>query len=235
MNYPTLTKNKIEKIARKILDVLEKKQLANDLCIYFNNKRIIVTGKYDKSIDAYVYEETIEDDINPLNYLKYSPSNHIISISTEGELYDILNYGSCTFPKTLENLFKENGIYWELGESWNLSFFAIDENMSVEYTTYETFKSKEPKILHYYCKDDYSAEIKEIMENWYRLSSFSEDVGCCVLGAGIEFDYNEEKYKMLPCSPYQGEGSWTPYLNFIIHQLEKIGATNIKYNYGIMD
>lgn len=232
-NYPTITKNKIEEIALKIIEVLEKKDLASDLCVYFNNKRISVRLKYNEEDETFYYLREEEENINPHNYLIYCPYNHIISISTEGGLYDELNYGSGEFPKELENLFDKTGIYYERGESWNLSFYPLYDDIKVEYTTYEEPKKTIP--LYYTEKEKYPEEIKIVMETWYALSKKRGDIGCCVIGAYLRFDFNGEQYKMIPCSPYQGEGSWTPYVDIISTLLRNLGATNINWNPGHMD
>lgn len=224
MKKNVLTKERIEGLALKILEVLQEKELDDALCIYYNNKRISTYGG----------KKDIEENINPHNYFQYCAFDHIISISTEGGLYDILNYGAGRFPKKLENLFKELGIYWERGESWNLSFYPIDDNMEVEYTYYEDPREKEI-VLSYGAVGKCPPEIENIMKAWYMLSTKEGDIGACILGAHFQFKYNGKKYKMLPCSPWQGEGSWTSYVSFVRSCLENIGATDIKWDCGVMD
>ena len=224
MKKNVLTKERIGGLALTILEVLHEKGLDNALCIYFNNKRI---STYGGKID-------IEENINPHNYFKYCAFDHIISISTEGRLYDKLNYGSGQFPKELEELFEELGIYYEMGNTWNLSFYPIDDDMEIEYTYYEN-PNEEEIVLFYGAIDKCPPEIGNIMQTWYLLSKKEGDVGSCVLGASVSFEYQNKKYKMSPCSPWQGEGSWTPYVNLVCKQLQSIGATNIKWNPGVLD
>lgn len=83
--------------------------------------------------------------------------------------------------------------------------------------------------------DNIIPEIKVIMDKWYELSSTQEDTGCSVIGAGMNFTYKGVDYHMVPCSPHQGEGSWTPFIDDIKAMLEGIGATDIEYRYGFMD
>ena len=226
--YPALTKKKIENLALRILSTLEKKELASDLSIYFNNKRISIKTKYTD--EGVKYERVEEEDINPHDYLTYCPYKHIISISTEGELYTQLNYGSGQFPKVLEDLFKKIGIYYERGESWNLSFYPIDDDMKVEYTEYE----EPPKVIYAYYNKRYiyPEEIRIVMEAWHALSKKTGDIGGCVIGAYLKFKFEGDIYRMSPCSPYQGEGSWTPYVDMISTFLRNLGATEIKWNPG---
>lgn len=230
--YPTLTKEKIEKIAIQILDVLEKRELASDLCIYFNNKRI--STKFKERVDEKnIYQRIEEEGVNPHDYLTYCPYKHIISISTEGGLYTQLNYGSGEFPRVLENLFKKSGIYYEMGESWNLSFYTLDDSMKVEYTEYE----EPPEIIYAYYNKRYAypEEIRIIMEAWYALSEKRGDIGGCVIGAYLKFKFEGDIYKMTPCSPYQGEGSWTPFVDIISKLLSNLGATELEWNPGHLD
>ena len=224
MKKNVLTKERIEGLALTILEVLHEKELDDALCIYYNNKRISTYGK----------KKDIEENINPHNYFQYCAFNHIISISTEGGLYDKLNYGSGEFPQKLEKLFEELGIYYEMGNSWNLSFYPIDDNMEIEYTYYEDPEEKEI-VLFYGAVDKCLPEIENIMKAWFMLSTKEGNIGACVLGAAMRFKYQNKKYKMLPCSPWQGEGSWLPYVEFVKESLENIGAIEIKWDYGVMD
>ena len=224
MKKNVLTKERTEDLALTILEVLHEKELDDALCIYYNNKRISTYGK----------KKDIEENINPHNYFQYCAFNHIISISTEGGLYDKLNYGSGEFPQKLEKLFEELGIYYEMGNSWNLSFYPIDDNMEIEYTYYEDPEEKEI-VLFYGAIGKYPPEIENIMRAWWLLCKKEKDIGACVLGAAMRFKYQNKKYKMSPCSPWQGEGSWLPYVEFVKESLENIGAIEIKWDYGVMD
>lgn len=233
MEKYALTKERIEGLALTILEVLQEKELDDALCIYYNNKRINTYGSFNAD-GEYEKKMKIEENINPHDYFQYCAFDHILSISTEGGLYDQLNYGSGMFPAKLETLFKQLGIYWELGDSWNLSFYPIDDNMKIEYTYYEDPREKE--IIYRYGEVGKApSEIQNIMEAWYELSKQKGDIGACVLCAYLEFEYQGNKCKMLPCSPWQGEGSWTPYIDFVTRSLQNVGATNIKWNPGILD
>lgn len=224
MKKNILTKEKIENLALKIFEVLHELELDDALCIYYNNKRL----------STYNGRKEIVEGINPHDYFQYCAFNHILSISTEGGLYNVLNYGTGRFPKKLENIFKELGIYWELGNAWNLSFYPIDDDMKVEYTYYKDPTEKEI-FLHYGEIGKAPSEIQNIMEAWYELSRQKGDIGACVLGASMKFKYKDKEYKMMPCSPWQGEGSWLPYIEFVKESLKNIGASEIKWNCGVMD
>ena len=106
--------------------------------------------------------------------------------------------------------------------------------MEIEYTYYEN-PNEEEIVLFYGAIDKCPPEIGNIMQTWYLLSKKEGDVGSCVLGASVSFEYQNKKYKMSPCSPWQGEGSWTPYVDLVCKQLQRIGATNIEWNPGVLD
>ena len=84
-------------------------------------------------------------------------------------------------------------------------------------------------------REDVLPELKDIMNKWYQLSNETGDTGCCVLGAGMSFNYKGTYYKMAPCSPWQGEGSWTPHVDTVKDMLRNIGAKDITWDYGVMD
>ena len=105
--------------------------------------------------------------------------------------------------------------------------------MKIEYTKYE----EPPKVIYAYYNKRYiyPEEIKIVMEAWYALSEKTGDIGGCVIGAYLEFKFKGNIYKMDPCSPYQGEGSWTSYVDIISNLLKGFGATEIKWNPGHLD
>ena len=106
--------------------------------------------------------------------------------------------------------------------------------MEIEYTDYTKDIKPEPEYL-YLNKEDLLPEIKHIMTTWYVLSEETGDYGACVIGAGMIFDYKGKTYKMAPCSPWQGENSWTPHVNTVMAMLKDMGAENISWNCGRMD
>ena len=235
-NYPKITKDIIEKIVSEIINVLCENELAGDMGIYYNNKRTWITHKFDENWES-VWVREDKENIDPHDYFEWAAYNHIISISTEGGLYEQLNYGSGEFPRKLEQMFREYGIYYEFGDSWNLTFFPVDEEDRIEYTIYK--KPSPPKYI--YLMGDGSAsdktprEFEPIMQEWWRRSEATGDYGGCVIGAKIKFWYKDEEYHMAPCSPWQGEGSWEPHVEYVKKELQKLGATNLYWDYGRLD
>lgn len=121
-----LSKEKISEMAYEVMDFLIENELQNDVRIYFNNKAI----EFDNQTNSI----KVTDNISPKNYFKYAADNHILSMSFEGSLYDIINYDDLFY---LTPIFKKYGCYDELGNRWNLSVYPdrMPEN-EIEFTLY---------------------------------------------------------------------------------------------------
>lgn len=78
-------------------------------------------------------------------------------------------------------------------------------------------------------------DLLDVADVWYLLSKMVGDKGCCVLGAHMDFKYNETQYRMMPQSPWQGESSWTKNKDLVKDLLEKAGASDVNWEYGRMD
>jgi len=232
-----LTKTKIEELVREIENFLKENDLLGDVCIYFNNKRHYWHNKYDEKWNFLGFGCDVQEDISPLDYFEYVNTKHILSMSFEGSFYHVLNgwdeYSDQMQQKFTAILSKYN-LYYELGNAWNLSCYPINDDMEIEYTDYSADVKPEPEFI-WVSREDVLPELKRIMKTWYDLSKAIGDKGCCVIGAGISFEYKGQPYKMAPCSPWQGEGSWTPHVEEIKKMLEDIGATDIRWNCGMMD
>lgn len=225
----TLTKQNIEQFAVDIMAYLTKYGLDHDVCIYYNNKR--VRHQYDwRNLDE-PPKTIIEENISPLDYFEYVNYDHILSMSFEGPLYESLNYTGYK-EDGLHKIFEKYGVYWELGNAWNLSAYPINDDMEIEFTAYGRPKRK---IELYMWDRSVSGELREIMDTWYKLSEFEGDKGSCVVGAGFNFTWNNNDYFMCACSPYQGSISWEANKEAVRMMLKGIGATNISYDWGRMD
>ena len=214
-----LTKIKIEKLANEIVEFLRKKEMLGATCIYYNNKRIR-NGELE------------DGEFDPHDYFEYAAYNHILSMSFEGGLYDALNYHGGRIVGQFDKIFEKYGLYYELGDSWNLTAY-VSRDMEVEYTYYQ--EPPQTIYLHYHRRSDVSAELENIMVAWYELSKQTGDIGGCTIGDGFEFEYDGNRYFMSPCSPYQGSISYETHTDTIRAMLENIGATSIHYNYGHLD
>lgn len=226
-----ITKSDIEMLAKEVIVFLEVHNIAGDVSIYFNNK-VLRSRMVTDGIDKYKYVWNEEFDVDPHDYFEYAAYEHILSMSFEGGLYDVLNYSGGSKEDKFMKIFEKCGLYYELGNAWNLSCYLINDDIEVEYTYY-----KKPKETVYLRRSDYStpSELQNIMDIWYDLSKKEGDKGSCVLGAGFNFEWQDDDYFMPACSPWQGSISWEAHKDTIEKMLEDIGATEIYYNWGRMD
>lgn len=224
-----LTKELIEQFAYDVMNYLTKHGLDYDVCIYFNNKRI--QHEYNWREENPTPKLIVKEDISPLDYFEYVNHDHILSMSFEGPLYESLNY-SGRHTDGLHELFEKYGVYWELGNAWNLSAYPIDDDLEIEFTSYA--RPKQRKDLYMWDKS-VAPELRKIMDAWYTLSESEGEGGSCVIGAGFKFTWNDDDYFMCACSPYQGSLSWEKHKDAVRFMLQGIGAENISYDWGRMD
>lgn len=226
-----MTKKDIEDMAMEVVQFLKQNDMANDVCIYYNNKRwSTLYTKLDTG--EWSYQEVIQDNMNPFDYFEYANDKHILSMSFEGTLYDLLNYYAGRLYDEFAEIFNKRGLYYEFGNAWNLSVYPDDDYDGIEYTSYEP--EPEPEYI-YHGKADVLPELRGLMDLWWHMSKDTGDRGGCVIGAGMCFTYKGKSYKMAPCSPYQGELSWTPHVEFVKETLKNIGAEDIYWNCGRLD
>lgn len=231
-----ITKADIERLANEIIAFLEAYHIASDVSIYYNGN--VIRSKTEHVWDwdnseynaKYTWVKTY--DVDPHDYFEYAAYDHILSMSFEGGLYDLLNYNGGSKMDKFMKIFEKYGLYYELGNSWNLTCCLINDDTEVEYIYYE--KPKETIYLHRF---DFSnpTELQNIMEIWFDLSKKEGEGGSCVLGAGFKFKWNGDKYFMPAQSPWQGSLSWEAHKDVIHKMLEDVGATEISYAWGIMD
>ena len=95
-----------------------------DTHIYFNGK---VYGTSDKE-NHYYYNDPdhlIEYEDDPSRYVEYY-SKDGITMTFEGELYDLLNYNFTSgLLKEFDAIFLKYGLWYEQGYAWSLSTFEI--------------------------------------------------------------------------------------------------------------
>ena len=222
MKKHVLNKKTIGELAEEVYDYLDTNGLIDDTCIYFNHKRVIRYNHIPKT----------EEGLHPREYCEYSSKNNILTITSEGPLYDIYNYINYELPAGLRKILHKYGLYMEAATSWCWSaYLEYDESeYEIEYDTYDV-----PDPIWIYRNGPAPEPIKNIMNIWYDLSAKTGDIGACVIGAYMHFKYNDVVYEMAPSSPWQGEGSWTAHVNTIKKLLDGIGATEIYWNCGVLD
>ena len=114
-------------LAKDIYNWCQKKGLWGDNIIYFNGKAWSSSKEWNgvqgKSIgdDLYEYE-----DKNPRDYFEYVNDPNILSMSFEGPLNHVLNAyvrGWVKLESEFMKLFEKYGLYYEMGNTWNLSAY----------------------------------------------------------------------------------------------------------------
>ena len=222
-----ITKNDIENIKKEIVKFAKDNNLGKDFSIFYNGKLFT----YKVSHKNYKYYAKTYEDINPLEYCEYFPEDFILGLAYDGTFYEMINgyFGSTIYDK-LSDLFRKYDMYLEHCDSCHAAL-VYDGDDEVEYTVF-----KKEKIEYIYRQDEAPTEVfKKIMSLWHSLSSEYGDKGGCVIGAYMEFDYKDKKYRVSPQSPYQGSLSWESSVDFIKQAFEKMGATNVYFNYGRLD
>lgn len=119
-----LTEKTIEKLAIEVREYLLDNRLWIDVDIYFNGKRFTTrnpaTGRY-----CYNDRENLfEDEADPSDYFSYVNPEHILSMSFEGNLCEVIYY--CVAPALksgFDAIFKKYGLYYELGDHWNMTCY----------------------------------------------------------------------------------------------------------------
>lgn len=114
-------------LAKDIYNWCQKKGLWGDNIIYFNGKAWSSSKEWSgiqgKPIgdDLYEYE-----DKNPRDYFEYVNDPNILSMSFEGPLNHVLNAyvrGWVNLESEFMKLFEKYGLYYEMGNTWNLSAY----------------------------------------------------------------------------------------------------------------
>lgn len=226
-----LTKNDLEKLADKVAKWAN--QYGKDWSIFYNGKRMGYSFDLEKG-----YEKYIQDDVNPIDYCEYFPEHFIMGMSYDGAVYDAINWYEYD---ELEELLKEYGLYLEHLDNCHCHFYELNDDMEVQYTIYT--KPKEYCLIRPdYCRErwtdkmvDYPKELDTIMELWKEYSSKGNHAGLCVIGEYVGFTYKGNNYRMSSQCVFQGEGHYHQCVEYIKPFLEKMGATDIYVNYGMLD
>lgn len=121
-----LTPEQIENLAVEIREFLLNREMWVDVDIYFNGKKFT---SHDPESGRYYYndrEHLIEVEDLPERYFEYVNPDHILSMSFEGTVCEMLYYGM--FPETrkkFDAIFEKYGLYYEFGHHWNFSCYYI--------------------------------------------------------------------------------------------------------------
>lgn len=116
-----------ENLANDIYNLLRKWDMWIDTTIYYNGKSMSTSHRDEEGKEHFRYngEPFIYED-DPRKHFEYVAKDHILSMSFEGDLYEILNYEEYPFIlKEFDAIFKKYGVYYELGNAWNLTCYEI--------------------------------------------------------------------------------------------------------------
>lgn len=109
-----MTTNEIETLASEIIDYCKRHEFG-DTIVYYNGKRTFINYDGDNSTEP----------ANVHDYLEYA--GDILSISFEGNMYDVFNYYYGSYGEKLIDEFNsiigKYDLYYELGNAWNLSLY----------------------------------------------------------------------------------------------------------------
>ena len=119
---------KWRKMADEIRKWLLDHEMWSDVTIFFDG----VAYSTSDGKGNYYYndpEHLIElHDRDPRDYFSYVNPDHILSMSFEGPLYEMLNYYDAypdDWRDEFDGIFRKYGVYYELGNAWNLTVYRI--------------------------------------------------------------------------------------------------------------
>lgn len=122
-----LTAENIEELANEIREFLLKYKMWVDVNIYFNGKCYTT---HDKETGKFYYNDRehliVRENEDPRTYFEYVANDHILSMSFEGVVCEMLYYGMYqSIRKQFDKIFEKYGIYYEFGHHWNFTCYYI--------------------------------------------------------------------------------------------------------------
>lgn len=122
-----LNAEQIEALAKEIREYLLVSKMWQDVDIYFNGKKYTTydakTGRFYYNDKKHLIEKEDED---PADYFEYVNPNHILSMSFEGPVCEMLYYNEhATAKRGFDAIFAKYGLYYELGNHWNFTCYYI--------------------------------------------------------------------------------------------------------------
>lgn len=120
-----LPADKIEELANRIYRLLRKYDMWIDVAIYYNGKCMSTSTQRDDGTYAFCYNKDpfLKDGVNPKDFFTYA--GPYLSMSFEGPFYDALNHSGSEVVEEFSKLVQEYGLYYEMGDDWNLSLHKI--------------------------------------------------------------------------------------------------------------
>ncbi len=116
-----------ENLAKDIFDWLNEHEMWIDVSIYFDGKCWSTMNK-DNTDFTYNEGKYFEYEDEPTKYFEYVAKDHILSMSFESDLYNVLNAYVPNWNKLeseFQAIFEKHGVYYEMGNAWNLTCYKI--------------------------------------------------------------------------------------------------------------
>lgn len=116
--HPDYSLETVTQLVSDLVEYLKSVGCLADVCFFYGGRR--------KFFDS-AGEQAVEDDEeDPRSYFEYVANPHILSMSFEGGLHAILNgYTDPRFETQFSNILSKYGLFYELGDAWNLTVFPI--------------------------------------------------------------------------------------------------------------
>lgn len=119
-----LGEEKTAELAKMIYDFLLTHEMWMDIAIYFNGICWSTNHKDENGNFQFRYNgEPFITEADPHDYFDYVGPT--LSMSFEGALYDVINYTGGKLLDEFNQIFNRFGMYYELGNAWNLSVYPI--------------------------------------------------------------------------------------------------------------
>lgn len=125
MKAKLVTSESMNALAVEIIEFLQEREMFRDVNIYCNDK--CFTSSYSSSgtaaktkFGAYY----IVDDVNVAEIIKYNNPN-TITMTFEGPLYQMLNYGPPETEQDFLKLFNKHSLYYILDYAWSLTAYPM--------------------------------------------------------------------------------------------------------------
>jgi len=221
-----LTSKDKQKIVAGLIEVLKKHEVGDSVYFYFDDKRVWVDRNTGKLVER--------NGFNPKDYFEWFNEKTVTLAFDDSPLFDLINYEMDyelfeTMAVDIQQVVTPYGLYWDLGNDWNLSFYDCKPNGN---------NTPEPgeEVIHIHLQDHYvPEELLAVSDWWIKQSEAYGDVGSCVLGAGFKFRYQDKFYFMPPLSRWQGSCSWEASKDRVQEKLVAVGAVEVEYKWGVMD
>lgn len=125
MQKNEINSENMEALTLEIIEFLQQNQLFQDVNIFCNNKRFssnYSAGSIMEKTQLGIYY--VMENRNAADVVEFNNPN-TITMTFEGPLYHVLNYGPEALEQKFLKVFEKYGLYYELGYAWSLATYPI--------------------------------------------------------------------------------------------------------------